>query len=399
MMSQTSIMRSILLTAYRGAGALVLAVSLIAVSMVANPARVSAAPFTCDDTFYQVIFGTLNELDPLTGNYVPIGFTGSFGTNAIGYNPIDNYIYGWRGNTDGVVRIEHDATTTVLGVPAGLPSASYAAGDFDNAGNYYLLRSGTTELYRVDLGTNTATLISLSVAPSSQEIVFLNGLLYTINNTHLFVINPSTGAVNQVPLGITPDPDSPTSVYGAGWAANNSNLFFARNSDGMIFEINGFTGSSPVAIPVLQGESTSSNDGASCASGRSPIPPLFATNDVNATTINKAVSGNVIPNDSGRQITVTSYTQPANGSVTVNPDGSYTYTPNNGFTGQDSFTYTITDEYGESRTATVTITVAAPVVSGATLASTGVGYPAVFLTALALIGGGLAVQTLRRYLA
>jgi len=47
--------------------------------------------------------------------------------------------------------------------------------------------------------------------------------------------------------------------------------------------------------------------------------------------------------------------QPANGTVTVNPDGTYTYTPNANYNGTDSFTYTVTD--GTS-TATYTVTVA-----------------------------------------
>lgn len=341
----------------KAVGFAILVFGLLLTAMISTPKRAAAAPFTCDDTFYQVIFGSLNELDPVTGTYVPIGFTGAFGTNAIGYNPVDNYIYGWRGTTDGVVRIEHDATTTVLGVPAGLPTGppGYAAGDVDDAGDFYLLRTAT-ELYRIDLSTNTATLITLTGAtPPTQEIVFLNGMFYNINGTSLFEINPNTGVVTEKPLPIMSNP----AIFGAGWAADNSKLFFARNSDGMIFEISNFTGPSPSATPVLQGQPTDSNDGASCAAGRSPIPPLFATNDTNKTEVDTPVTGNVITNDSGRQITVTDYTQPSNGTVVVNPDGSYTYTPNPGFTGTDTFTYTITDEYGEERTASVTINVLA----------------------------------------
>ncbi|MGK6352492.1 gliding motility-associated C-terminal domain-containing protein [Parapedobacter sp. DT-150] len=49
--------------------------------------------------------------------------------------------------------------------------------------------------------------------------------------------------------------------------------------------------------------------------------------------------------------------QPANGTVIVNADGSITYTANDGFVGTDSFDYEITDEYGLTAVATVTITV------------------------------------------
>jgi len=56
-------------------------------------------------------------------------------------------------------------------------------------------------------------------------------------------------------------------------------------------------------------------------------------------------------------LTVTSVTQPANGWVVPNSDGTLTYSPNANFHGSDSFTYTITDGHGEFDTATVTVTV------------------------------------------
>ncbi|WP_159694092.1 Ig-like domain-containing protein, partial [Cognatazoarcus halotolerans] len=49
---------------------------------------------------------------------------------------------------------------------------------------------------------------------------------------------------------------------------------------------------------------------------------------------------------------------PANGSVTVNADGTFSYTPDANYNGPDSFTYTITDADGDVSTATATINVA-----------------------------------------
>lgn len=51
--------------------------------------------------------------------------------------------------------------------------------------------------------------------------------------------------------------------------------------------------------------------------------------------------------------------QPANGTATVNPDGSITYTPNAGFVGTETFEYEIVDENGLTSRATVTVTVTA----------------------------------------
>jgi hypothetical protein len=49
--------------------------------------------------------------------------------------------------------------------------------------------------------------------------------------------------------------------------------------------------------------------------------------------------------------------QPANGTVTLRPDGSFDYTPQSGFVGQDSFTYAASDGSLTSSNATVTLTV------------------------------------------
>ncbi len=50
-------------------------------------------------------------------------------------------------------------------------------------------------------------------------------------------------------------------------------------------------------------------------------------------------------------------TTSAGGTLTVNSDGSFSYTPPTGFTGSDTFTYTITDSLGDYATGTATIAV------------------------------------------
>ncbi|WP_188375416.1 Ig-like domain-containing protein, partial [Winogradskyella haliclonae] len=99
-----------------------------------------------------------------------------------------------------------------------------------------------------------------------------------------------------------------------------------------------------------------------------PVPtsgnePPVANDDTNTTEVDTPVSGTVLSNDfdpDGDPITVTGNTDPANGTVVVNPDGTYTYTPNPGFEGEDSFEYTICDDNTPTPacdTATVTIQV------------------------------------------
>lgn len=86
-----------------------------------------------------------------------------------------------------------------------------------------------------------------------------------------------------------------------------------------------------------------------------------AQNDATSTNQGTAVSIDVLHNDSdpdGDSLTVTGTSNgPAHGSVTVNGDNTITYTPDFGYTGSDSFDYTISDGHGGTATATVTITV------------------------------------------
>jgi len=85
---------------------------------------------------------------------------------------------------------------------------------------------------------------------------------------------------------------------------------------------------------------------------------------------------------------------PANGTVTVNPDGSYTYTPAANFNGTDSFTYTVSDGQGGTTTGSISITVDpandAPTTSGATLAGQEDGSIAGQVTGVDIDGDALS---------
>jgi large repetitive protein len=69
-----------------------------------------------------------------------------------------------------------------------------------------------------------------------------------------------------------------------------------------------------------------------------------------------AVLGNDADSD-GDALAAVKVTDPANGALTLNPDGSFLYTPTPGFHGSDSFTYHANDGNLDSNDATVVITV------------------------------------------
>ncbi|UTJ07929.1 tandem-95 repeat protein [Arcobacter roscoffensis] len=85
-----------------------------------------------------------------------------------------------------------------------------------------------------------------------------------------------------------------------------------------------------------------------------------AVDDTKSLSENSAININVLNNDTDPDndtLTVTSVTQPTNGTVSINSDGTIKYTPNSEYIGNDSFTYTISDGNGGTDTATVTLTV------------------------------------------
>lgn len=87
-----------------------------------------------------------------------------------------------------------------------------------------------------------------------------------------------------------------------------------------------------------------------------PVPDIVP--DTSTTERDTPARIPVLDNDDfeGRNPRVTGTTPPGNGTVTINPDGSITYTPNPGFTGTDTFTYTVTSG-GVTETTTVTVQV------------------------------------------
>lgn len=76
----------------------------------------------------------------------------------------------------------------------------------------------------------------------------------------------------------------------------------------------------------------------------------------------------VLANDSdpdGTPLTITKLGKPSNGTAVLNADMTVTYTPNPGYLGDDSFTYVATDAAGMPSSATVYVSVVAPIVGTA----------------------------------
>jgi len=178
-------------------------------------------PFTCDGTLYQTtapsLTGpyTLYEVQTSPVQLLAIGSSFSLGTefNALGYNPVDDYLYAINGLSPfQLYRIDASATVTNLGNVTGMVAPSgqrFNAGTFGPGGQYYVMSNlATPKLYRIDISTRVATLIGSPAVNRILDIAYnsADGQLYgrrffntgSHNTGQLFKIDPTTAAATAI---------------------------------------------------------------------------------------------------------------------------------------------------------------------------------------------------------
>ncbi len=143
------------------------------------------------------------------------------------------------------------------------------------------------------------------------------------------------------------DPPHGTVVYlGAGRFTYRPDPDFF-GPDGFIYTaIDGHGGSATATVAITV---TAVNDA-----------PTTVADSFAAVEDTPLITPSVLANDfdvEADSFTVSSFSQPANGSVLYNNDGTFTYTPNTNFIGVDTFVYWAEDSVGDSSSALVTITV------------------------------------------
>jgi len=86
---------------------------------------------------------------------------------------------------------------------------------------------------------------------------------------------------------------------------------------------------------------------------------LTVTAGLAATTADVTANDSFKPEGPAASFTIAAFTQGAHGAVADNGGNTFTYTPTAGFTGVDSFTYTLSDGAGNTAVGTVNVTVSA----------------------------------------
>ncbi|WP_316354888.1 beta strand repeat-containing protein [Devosia sp.] len=307
------------------------------------------------------------------------------------YNGPDSFTYTISDGEGGMATGTVDITVTpVNDLPVAATDTSTASEDgsviIDVLANDSDLEGGTLSVS--GLGTPSHGTVVLNqdgtvTYTPAEDYSGPDSFTYTLSDgqggTATGTVNVTVDPINDNPVAvndtITVDEDStigiavlandtdidgnPLSVSGLGAASHGTVVL---NQDGTVTytPTANYSGPDSFTYTISDG-----NGGTSTATVNLTVNPLpdapVAANDSASVQPGNAVVINVLQNDSdpdGNPLTVTGIpTGPAHGTVLLNGDGTITYTANSGYSGSDSFIYTISDGQGGVSLASVIINV------------------------------------------
>ncbi len=198
---------------------------------------------------------------------------------------------------------------------------------------------------------------------------------------------PATVAINVRPnrlpvaesQSVTTPEDTPTEIILKGSDLDLDKLSFIMVSETSHGSLKGtapnltyipeknFSGSDGFSFKVSDGTVNSNEGNVSITISPVNDPPMAHSDAITTTEDTPATKIDVLSNDKdidneGRHLyldtlTVTAVTQGKHGIVTINPDSTLSYSPKADFFGSDEFTYTVSDNKGDSDIAKVVVTV------------------------------------------
>ncbi|NPV65872.1 MAG: tandem-95 repeat protein [Anaerolineae bacterium] len=189
-----------------------------------------------------------------------------------------------------------------------------------------------------------------------------NSAPIAVNDT--YTTAEDTPLIRMVPgvLGNDSDPDGDTLTATVASNPSRGALTLSANGAFTYTPLLNYNGSDSFTYTVSDGKGGTATATVSITITPVNDPPV-ANNDSYSvkknSTLNVAAPG-VLSNDTdveGSPLTAILVAGPANGTLTLNANGSFTYSPKPGYTGTDSFTYRASDGSATSNVATVTIRV------------------------------------------
>ncbi|MGI0485065.1 beta strand repeat-containing protein [Pantanalinema rosaneae CENA516] len=197
------------------------------------------------------------------------------------------------------------------------------------------------------------------------NVTAVNDAPIAVNDSYTLAEDGTLNGTSVLDNDFDPDNDLPLTAQLASSPSHAAS--FTLNPDGTFtyIPIANFNGTDSFAYTVRDSQGVVSNT-AIVTITVTPVndPPVGSpdTYSVNANTVLTVLStAGVLTNDSDPEnnpLTAVLGTNPTNGTLTLNPNGSFVYTPNAGFSGVDTFTYLVNDGIINALTpTTVTINV------------------------------------------
>ena len=184
-----------------------------------------------------------------------------------------------------------------------------------------------------------------------------------VNDAPVAIASSASGTEDGAPITgqvQATDVDSPTLTYAlvANSAVGGSVSIDPATGNYTFTQAHDFNGNASFSFTASDGSLTSAPAAVTIAIAPVNDPPV-AVDDSGTTAQGVPVSLNVLANDTdvdGDTLSISGLTNASNGTVAIQ-SGKVLYTPNGGFTGTDSFTYTVSDGHGGTSVGNVSVTV------------------------------------------
>lgn len=256
----------------------------------ANVSKAQTA-FTCQDQISYITRNasstattlpyTLYAVNLITGTETSLGAVrnsanANLRVNGIGYNTVDNFIWGSQPGTSNILKIGSNGIAQSFPV-TNLPASEFNAGDVDAAGNLYLYVASASTIYKINLTGPTYSATAITVTGSN-----LGDFSVSADGTKIYGVSAGNGDLVVYTLSGSTSSRVATDI---GFSAANfasfmdsrGNMFIKSHTTGDVYLLDPTDATVGTPKKVYVGTAMTNADGAQCrtASVYSNTQPAF----------------------------------------------------------------------------------------------------------------------------